>query len=132
MDPRANLKMFQPGNPGGPGRPKGSKHRISEAFLRAIADDFEAHGIEAIEQCRRDDPATYVRVVASLIPKEVLLGEDAENPLKFKYARIERIIVNLNDPNYARICAPAEAVEIQGTVRGAGIGEVALPGGSGD
>jgi hypothetical protein len=62
---------FLPGNNGGPGRPRGSRHRLSEDFLSAIADDFTVHGIEAIKRVREEDPCTYIRVVASLLPKEI-------------------------------------------------------------
>ena len=62
--------QFQPGNPGGPGRPKGSRHKLQEAFLKALADDFEENGIAAICLMREKDPAAYARVVASLLAKE--------------------------------------------------------------
>lgn len=63
---------FAPGSPAiSPGRPKGSRHRLSESFLKALADDFDEHGIAAIERVRAEDPATYIRVAASLIEKVV-------------------------------------------------------------
>lgn len=39
--------------------------------------DFEKGGIEAIEKVRVDDPSTYLRVVAGILPRE-LTGEDGE------------------------------------------------------
>lgn len=59
---------FKPGNPG---RPKGSRQRLTEKFITAIHDDFAQHGAKAIEDVRNDDPSTYLRVVASLVPKEL-------------------------------------------------------------
>jgi hypothetical protein len=61
------------------GRPQGSRDRLSTAFLKALADDFEVNGKEAIEKTRAEDPAAYLRVVASLQPKEIKLEkpEDA-------------------------------------------------------
>src|SRR5208283_5305736 len=53
------------------GRPKGSRNRVGEAFLEALAADFDAHGAEAIAECRLTNPAVYIRVVASLMPKEL-------------------------------------------------------------
>lgn len=41
------------------------------AFLDALAIDFEQHGAQAIATVRTSDPAGYVRVVASLMPKGV-------------------------------------------------------------
>jgi hypothetical protein len=71
------MATFKPGQVGNPrGRPKGSKHRLSEAFIRAIADDFEAHGVSVVQAVRADDPATYLRIVAGLMPKELVLTDE--------------------------------------------------------
>jgi cellulose synthase/poly-beta-1,6-N-acetylglucosamine synthase-like glycosyltransferase len=53
------------------GRPKGARDRLSAAFLKAMSDDFDANGVAVVEKVRVEDPATYLRVVASLLPKEV-------------------------------------------------------------
>lgn len=59
--------QFKPGNPG---RPKGSRNKLGEAFVEALHADFDAHGAQVIADVREKDPAAYVRVVASLLPKE--------------------------------------------------------------
>lgn len=66
---------FLTGNSGG-GRPKGSRNRLGEQFLEALAVDFAAHGRQAIIACRKDKPTEYVKVVAGLLPKELLLRKD--------------------------------------------------------
>jgi hypothetical protein len=66
------FKPGQSGNPGG--KPAGARNKITAAFLNKLAADFEMHGQEAIERCREEDPAAYVKVVAGLLPKEVDLG----------------------------------------------------------
>jgi hypothetical protein len=67
---------FKPGQSGNPkGRPKGSKNKLSEAFLAALADDFNEHGAAAIEKMREIDPSGYVRTCAGLVPKELLVGK---------------------------------------------------------
>lgn len=71
MSKTSGLRPFQPGNPGGPGRPKGSRNKLGEAFTEALHDDFAKHGIAAIQRVREEEPAQYVRVIASLLPKEV-------------------------------------------------------------
>jgi hypothetical protein len=63
---------FKPGQSGNPKRrPKGSRHKLSEAALRDLRADFEVGGAEAIERCRRERPDVYLRVIASLLPKQV-------------------------------------------------------------
>jgi hypothetical protein len=60
--------QFKPGNPG---RPKGSRNKLSEDFFRALADDFAENGIAAIVKMRADRPNEYAKMVASLMTKEI-------------------------------------------------------------
>lgn len=59
---------FKPGNPG---RPKGSRNKLGEAFLEAVLADFEKHGVAVIERVRLEKPEQYLKVIASILPKEV-------------------------------------------------------------
>lgn len=59
----------QSGNP--KGRPRGSRQKLTEAVLKAYCDDFAEHGVGVVEKVRTEDPATYLRVVSSLLPKEL-------------------------------------------------------------
>ena len=68
---------FVTGNNLGQGRPVGSRNQLSEAFCEALRDDFAKHGHAAIVKLREEDPATYVRVIATLVPKEI--RADIEN-----------------------------------------------------
>jgi hypothetical protein len=60
---------FGPNNPGR-AKQKGARDRLSATFLTAFADDFEKHGSDVIATVRANDPAAYLRVAASIIPKE--------------------------------------------------------------
>jgi hypothetical protein len=71
--------QFKAGQPTRGGRRKGSRDRISTALLEAIAKDFEAHGDEAVKIARVERPVEYLRIVASLLPKEF---EITDNRLK--------------------------------------------------
>ena len=60
--------QFKPGNPG---RPKGARNKLGEAFLEAMLEDFSAHGADVIETVRKDKPDQYLKVVASILPKDL-------------------------------------------------------------
>lgn len=61
---------FLPGNSGGPGKPKGARNKLGEAFIQALHDSFNEHGPETIEMVRTEKPDQYLKVIASLIPSE--------------------------------------------------------------
>ena len=52
------------------GRPKGSRHALAESFLSVLAKDFDEHGPSVVQKVRENDPSTYLRVTASILPKE--------------------------------------------------------------
>ena len=69
---RGLKEAWKPGQSGNPnGRPKGSRNRLGEAFVADLLADWEKHGVSTLEQAREKDPAAYLRVVASLLPKDV-------------------------------------------------------------
>ncbi len=70
--------QFKPGNLANPGgKPVKSRNRLQGDFVRRLADDFERFGIYAIARARHMDPVGYVKVCASLMPKELQIT----NPL---------------------------------------------------
>lgn len=74
----SGLIPFKPGQSGNPaGRPKGSRNKLGEAFVTALQADFEAHGVQVIETVRTERPHEYLKVVASLLPKQVEIKEGA-------------------------------------------------------
>ncbi len=64
-------RPFKPGQSGNPaGRPKGSRHKVSESFIAAMAADFDLHGTGVIEKVRTEKPDQYLKLVADLVPKD--------------------------------------------------------------
>ncbi|MSP84003.1 MAG: hypothetical protein EXQ94_14115 [Alphaproteobacteria bacterium] len=72
---------FRPGRSGNPrGRIAGARDRLGRKFITALASDFEQYGGAAIEQLREDDPGAYVRIVASLLPKDLTVRAEVSGP----------------------------------------------------
>jgi hypothetical protein len=91
---------FGKGNRFSSGRPRGSKHKLSEGFIHALADDFEVHGEKAIQRMREDDPSGYIRVIAGLMPKQI---------------GIERPLDGLTDTELEEAIALLQAMTHQGS-----------------
>ena len=73
-----NLRPFQPGQVGNPlGRPKGSRNQFAEAFIKDFLADWEVAGPSAIQACRLEKPEVYLKVAASLVPKEFNIKDGA-------------------------------------------------------
>jgi hypothetical protein len=63
---------WQPGQSGNPaGRPIGNRNKLNEKFILALHDDFVQHGARVIEQVRKDKPDIYLKVIASILPREL-------------------------------------------------------------
>lgn len=60
--------QFKPGNPG---RPKGARNKLGEQFIEALQADFEENGKAAIVTVRTEKPDAYLKVIASLMPKDL-------------------------------------------------------------
>jgi len=72
LTPEMEKAKWAPGQSGNPkGRGKGVRNKLGEAFLEALHKDFNEHGADAIQKCREDSPVAYVRVLASILPKDL-------------------------------------------------------------
>jgi hypothetical protein len=99
QNPAAHLAphKFEPGKSGNPtGRPKGSRNKLGEAFIEALHADFQAHGEATIERARVEDPVAYVKVIASLLPKEVHLSDHSDMSDDELHQRIRNLAAALN------------------------------------
>ena len=93
-------RPFEAGASGNPaGRPKGSRNKLSEAFLKALADNFDANGPGVIERVRKERPHDYLKVCASVMPKRVESEEVTErkDPRTMSDAELEAFIWKASD-----------------------------------
>jgi Family of unknown function (DUF5681) len=66
------LIPWKPGQSGNPkGRPQGSRNKLSEDFLADLYESWLALGKAALVTAAWTDPVAYVRLVASLMPREL-------------------------------------------------------------
>ena len=78
---------FAPGWRGG-GRPAGSRNRLSEIALGMLAENFEEHGEETIEEVRKSLPHIYLKIIAGLLLRSLhvertsVLGELSDEELQ--------------------------------------------------
>jgi hypothetical protein len=73
---KVTMPKFQPGNQIGKlgGRPRGAKNKLQSDFLAALSSDFAEHGADVIKIARIEEPVAYLKIVAGLMPKELLMG----------------------------------------------------------
>ena len=72
----SNKKLFQSGNDGhGGGRRAGARNKLQTKLLEALAADFEEHGEGVIRICRVEKPVEYLKVIVSVLPRELIVEQ---------------------------------------------------------
>jgi hypothetical protein len=90
------LKHFRKGQSGNrAGRPKGSKNKLAEAFWSDFAAAWEEHGATALERVATEEPAKFVAVAASMMPKEVQVDVTETMTLEQLDAKIAELAAQL-------------------------------------
>jgi len=120
---QSNLIPWKPGQSGNPkGREKGSRNKLSEAFLSDVLSEWKSHGAVAISDMREKNPGDFCKLVASLVPKESTLNlnrNDAEelsdDEIRARLQRLASTVAGLladgnGEPDQ---CIEAERVEEQ-------------------
>ena len=81
QQPRARGRPFPQGQSGNlKGRPKGSRNKLGEDFIAALHEDFQKHSAKVIERVRTERPDAYLKVIASIVPKQLDIG--SANPFE--------------------------------------------------
>jgi len=77
---------FITGTKAGPGRPRGARNKLGEAFLEDLREAWEQHGATALARCAEEEPGQFCRIVASLLPKDInvnaSIGVNAQSVLE--------------------------------------------------
>ena len=68
-DEPPGVKVPRPSN-----RPKRAKKTLADGFLEAIRADFRAHGAGVIAEVRAEKPDQYLKIVLSVLPKDLHLN----------------------------------------------------------
>jgi hypothetical protein len=111
---------FAPGYSGNPGgSPEATRRAFNKRFLLDLAGDWQQHGREVLERVRRESPASYLKVCAMLVPKEMRV-EHSQSLKSMSDEELDAAIAAVRQMLDDR-AAPSGAV-IEGTVE-----TVALP-----
>ncbi len=84
------------------GRPRESRDRLTSKFLYEFAAHFDQHGAKAIKALYESDPEAYVRVAASLLPKEIEFKRPMSDIADDKLLAAIELIMALRNPENAK------------------------------
>lgn len=103
---------WKPGvSPNPAGRPKGARSKLTESFLKDFLKTWEEQGEFAILKVIKDDPSTYLRVAASLLPKELNIKDERV---------IDKIFEGLSRDEVRDVLTGIRAVRARAGVLGSG------------
>jgi len=96
------------------GNPHGNRHRtrhlLNQEFMQALLLNFRHQGKKAIEKVAREQPASYLKILALLVPREHKV--EHSNPLKeLTDEQLEAMIEYVETLLAAQAGGPAKVIE---------------------
>jgi hypothetical protein len=96
------------------GNPHGNRHRtrhlLNQEFMQALLLHFRQHGKKAIEKVAREQPASYLKILGLLVPREHKI--EHSNPLKdLTDEQLEAMIEYIEASLAAQAGGPAKVIE---------------------
>ena len=102
---------FAPGYSGNPGgSPEATRRAFNKRFLLDLAEDWQQHGREVFKRVRRESPASYLKVCALLVPREMKI-EHAGGVKAMSDEQIEQAIAAIEAMLAARSGEAAKVIE---------------------
>jgi hypothetical protein len=81
MNELAKRTQFQPGQSGNPnGKPPGARNVLSRSLIEDLAAEWAEGGKEAMRVMRVEKPDRFVLAALSILPKDVLVSVQHEEP----------------------------------------------------
>src|SRR5215813_11797337 len=78
MERKMTFRQGISGNPGG--NRHRTRHLLNQEFMQALLLHFRQHGKKAIEKVAREQPASYLKILGLLVPREHKV--EHSNPIK--------------------------------------------------
>jgi hypothetical protein len=106
-----NVMTFRPGLSGNPlGNRHHTRHLLNQEFIQALLLHFREHGKKAIEKVAREQPASYLKILSLLVPREHKI--EHSNVIKsLSDQELEAMIEYLKTSLEAQAGAPAKMIE---------------------
>ena len=102
---------FKPGVSGNlHGNRHHTRHLLNQEFIQALLLHFREHGKKAIEKVAREQPASYLKILALLVPRQHKV--EHSNPIKdLTDEQLEAMIEYIKTSLTAQAGAPAKMIE---------------------
>jgi hypothetical protein len=96
---------FKPGQSGNPaGRRRGSRNALAEDFISDLREAWLRDGAAALKICAATDPVAFVKVVASILPRDLQVTADVT---------VQAAMSNVQAFRQLQALAPAELRQIK-------------------
>jgi hypothetical protein len=102
---RNSAGQFLKGSGGLGGRKPGSRNRLASDLTIAFSNDFAAHGVEAIERVRVEQPDRYLRLCVDLLPKDFAVAVDISLKAAISAGEAFRLLSELPEPELLELQA---------------------------
>jgi hypothetical protein len=108
-------ELFKPGpewNGNAKGRPRGSRNKLSEDFLRDLYDAWTQCGVDALKRAAENKPTEFCKMVAGLLPKEIAVKNELSDLTDEQLAALSELIASLVGDNEDQSARDQEASTI--------------------